>query len=137
MSFFELIPSALDLTRSLFRQEWSHPMFLEIAKSFSFFLSLLSLYPVLASAFFLPASRWQERLEISLPYVALAACICFTSGYLFSRPSPESPQGKSLITTLPVRLFFCALAGMAILFAVVSYLEEYYLPLLPHGCCTP
>ncbi|MGP8270573.1 MAG: hypothetical protein ACLQLH_10940 [Terracidiphilus sp.] len=112
-------------------------MLLEIAKSFSFFLSLLSLYPVMACAFFLPASRWQERLEISLPYVALSACVCFASGYLFSRPSPEAPQRKSLITTLPVRLFFCALAGMVILFAVVCYLEEYYVPLLPHGCCRP
>jgi len=27
------------------------------------------------------------------------------------------------------------MAGMAILFAVSWYLEEYYVPLLPHGCC--
>ena len=112
-------------------------MLLELSKSLSFFLSLFSLYPVLASAFFVPASRWQERLEITLPYVALSACICFLSGYLFSRPSPENPQGDSLIATLPVRLFFCALACMAVLFIVVGYLESYYLPLLPHKCCRP
>jgi hypothetical protein len=113
------------------------PMLLEIGKSLSFFLSLISLYPLMASAFFVPGSRWQERLEISLPYIALAACLCFASGNLFSRPSPDNPEGESLITTLPVRLFFCALIGMAILFAVVGYLEVYYIPVLPHGCCRP
>ena len=99
-------------------------MLLEIGKSLSFFLSLISLYPLMASAFFVPGSRWQERLEISLPYIALAACLCFASGNLFSRPSPDNPEGESLI-------------GMAILFAVVGYLEVYYIPVLPHGCCRP
>jgi hypothetical protein len=112
-------------------------MLLELARTLSFFLSILSLYPVLVSAFFVPGSRWQERLEMALLYIALAACVCFVSGLLFSWPSAENPDGERLMSTLPVRLFLWAMAGMAILFAVSWYLEEYYVPLLRHDCCKP
>jgi hypothetical protein len=112
-------------------------MLLEIGRALSFFLSILSLFPVLRSAFFVPGSHWQERLAMSLVYVALAACVCFASGLLFCWPSPANPNGKSLTSTLPVQMLLWALAGMTVLFAVSWYLEEYYVPLLPHPCCRP
>jgi hypothetical protein len=111
-------------------------MFLELLKPISFFLSMLSLYPVLVSAFFVPGSRWEERLELALLRVAFAACICFASGLIYSWPSHANPDAaEPLLATLPVRLFFWTVAGMALLFAVSWYLEEYYLPLTRHTCC--
>jgi hypothetical protein len=112
-------------------------MLLEIGRALSFLLSILSLFPVLRSAFFVPGSHWQERLAMSLLYIALAACVCLASGLLFAWPSPANPHGQSLTSTLPVRMLLCALGGMAVLFAVSLYLEEYYVPLLPHPCCRP
>jgi cation transport ATPase len=106
-------------------------MVLELSKALSFFASILSLYPVMLSAFFVPGSHWQDRLAMSLLKIALAACICFASGLLFVWPSQTNPEaGHPLMSTLPVRLFFCALAGMAVLFVLSWYLEEYYVPLL-------
>jgi len=89
-------------------------MLLELARALSFFLSVLSLYPVLMSAFFVPGTSWKERLVKALLDVAFAACVCFSSGILFIWPSRTSPQsGQSLLASLPVRLFFLALAGMS------------------------
>jgi hypothetical protein len=106
-------------------------MFLELGKALSFLISILSLYPVALSAFFVPGSRWQERLTMSLLRIAFAACACFASGLLFSLPSPANPEtGQSLMSTLPVRMFFWALMGMTVLFVLSWYLEEYYVPLL-------
>jgi hypothetical protein len=112
-------------------------MLLEIGRALSFFLSMLSLYPVLMSAFFVPGTHWQERLTMSLLYIALSSSICLASGFLFTRPSPGNPKGQALTSTLPVRMLLWALAAMTILFAVTWYLEEYYVPLLPHPCCKP
>jgi hypothetical protein len=97
---------------------------------------MLSLYPVLGSAFFVPGSQWQERLGMALLKVALAACISFASGLLFSWPT-RTQAGQPLLETLPVRLFFWAMTGMALLFALSWYLEVYYLPWLRHDCCRP
>ena len=104
-------------------------MLLELGKALSFFVSILSLYALMASAFFVPGSRWQDRLSDSLLWIVLSACLCFASGMLFQRP-PASSEAEPLTHTLPVRLFFWSLAGMAILFLVSWYLEEYYVPLL-------
>jgi hypothetical protein len=112
-------------------------MLLELGRALSFFFSMLSLYPVLVSAFFVPGSRWQERLVLALLYVVLAACACLISGLLFSRPSPANPDGDALLSTLPVRMFLWAMLGMAVLFTVTWYLEEFYVPMLHHGCCRP
>lgn len=93
------------------------------------------------SAFFIPGTHWQERLAMALLKAALAACICFASGVLFSWPSSANRQAthreatQPLLSTLPVRLFFWATAGMAILFAVSWYLEAYYVPLALRNCC--
>jgi hypothetical protein len=113
-------------------------MLLELARPLSFILSILSLYPVLVSAFFVPGTHWQERLGMAVLYIALAACICFMSGLLFAWPTRTVPAtGQPLLTTLPVRLFFWAMTAMTILFAVSWYLEEFYLPMLRHDCCRP
>jgi hypothetical protein len=48
-----------------------------------------------------------------------AAAICFYSGMVFSWPSKSNPNAfQRLTSTMPVRLFFWALACIAVLFAV-------------------
>ena len=102
-------------------------MLLEVGKAFSFIISILSLYALLVSAFFVPGSTWEDRLVDSLLRIALAGCVCFASGLMFrSGERAEVP----LMRTLPVRLFLWSLAGMALLFFLCWYLEEYYVPLL-------
>jgi hypothetical protein len=111
-------------------------MLLELLRPLSFFLSLLSLYPVMLSAFFVPGSHWEERLEMALLRVAFAACVCLASGLLYSWHSHSAPQAaEPLLSTLPVRLFMWGIAGMALLFALSWWLDTYYIPLLPHDCC--
>jgi hypothetical protein len=106
-------------------------MFLDIGRALSFILSILSLYAVLESAFFVPGSDWLERLSLSLLRIAIAGCVCFVSGMLFAMPSTKHESSDAPLTsTLPVQLFFWTMAGVVILFAVSSYLEVYYLPLL-------
>jgi hypothetical protein len=113
-------------------------MLLELLKPLSFLASLLSLYPVLLSAFFVPGTRWEERLAMALLRLALAGCICFTSGFLFAIPEiGGSGAHEPILRTLPVRVFFCAVSGMAVLFALTWWLDTYYVPLLRHGCCRP
>ena len=104
-------------------------MFLELGRAISFLVSLLSLYPAMFSAFFVPGARWEERLALALDHVALSACLCFASGLLFAW-TPHSKSTHSLLATPPVRLFFCTLAAMAAMFVASWYLEEYYVPLL-------
>ena len=108
-------------------------MLLELLRPVSFFLSMLSLYPVLGSAFVVPGTRGEERLWMALLRLAVAGCLCFASGLLFRQ---EARRG-TLLTTLPVRLFFCAVGGMAVLFCLSWWLDAHYVPLLRHGCCRP
>ncbi len=106
-------------------------MFLEIGRGLSFILSILSLYAVLEGAFFIPGSDWLERLNLSLLRIAIAACACFASGILFALPRVKHAESDMPITsTLPVQMFFWAMAGVAILSVVSWYLEVYYVPLL-------
>jgi hypothetical protein len=112
-------------------------MLLELARTLSFFLSMLSLYPVLMNAFFAPGAQWHERLAAALLYIALAACVCFMSGLVYSRPSLANPDGELLMATFPVRMFLWSMVGMALLFALTWYLEEYFVPLMRHDCCRP
>jgi hypothetical protein len=111
-------------------------MLLELARPLSFFLAMLSLFPVMMSAFFVPGARWEERLAMALLKVAFSACICFASGLLYAWHSPPAPeQPEPLLSTLPVRLFLWALLGMAVLFVVSWYLDTYYVPLARRDCC--
>jgi hypothetical protein len=111
-------------------------MLLELARPFSFFLSMLSLYPAMLSAFFVPGARWEERLEMALLRIVFAACVCFASGLLYAWHSPAAQKPpEPLLSTLPVRLFLWAFVGMALLFALSWYLDTYYVPMARHDCC--
>jgi hypothetical protein len=103
-------------------------MILDIAKALSFFASILSLYPVVMSAFFVPGTRWEDRLILALARVGLAGCICLLSGILFARPWHADPRGEHLIATLPVRIYLWTVAGVAVLFTVLWYFDN---PLVP------
>lgn len=98
---------------------------LELAKAISLLVSILSLYWVAISAFFVPGSQWHDRLWIAGLKLLAAAAICFYSGMIFSWPSRTNPTAfQRLTSTTPVRLFFWALAGIAVLFALSWYLAE-------------
>jgi hypothetical protein len=102
-------------------------MLLDLGRAISLILSYISLYALLDSAFFVPATRWEDRLIASFSRVGLAACVCLASGLLFRESKvPEVP----LMRTLPVRLFLWTLLGASTLFALSWYLEVYYVPLL-------
>jgi hypothetical protein len=106
-------------------------MILDIAKALSFFLSILSLYPVVLSAFFVPGSHWQERLAMAAAKIALAGCVCLLSGMLFSKPwRADYEGGERLLATLPMRVYLWTIAGVAVLFFLSWFLEECYVPYL-------
>jgi hypothetical protein len=111
-------------------------MLLELARPLSFMLSMLSLYPVMMSAFFVPGAHWEDRLSMALLRVAFAGCICFASGLLYAWNSPAAHEPpEPLLSTLPVRLFLWSVAGMALLFVLSWYLDTYYVPLARRDCC--
>lgn len=103
-------------------------MILDIAKALSFFASILSLYPVVVSAFFVPGSRWEDRLVVALARVGLAGCTCLLSGILFAQPWRADAHGEHLLATLPVRLYLWTVAGVAVLFALSWYFDVPYVP---------
>jgi len=111
-------------------------MLLDLARALSFFLSIVSLYWATIGAFFVPGSTWEERLTVALLRLGLAACICFFSGILFSWPSgPRRQRPLPLTSTLPVQLFFWALAGITILFLSSWYLASYPCSIdISHDC---
>ena len=102
-------------------------MLLDLGRATSLILSYISLYALLDSAFFVPATRWEDRLIASFSRIGFAACVCLASGILFRESQvPEIP----LMRTLPVRLFLWTLLGASILFGLSWYLDVYYVPLL-------
>ena len=104
-------------------------MFLDLARAITFILSILMLYWVMLSAFFVPGTHWQERLAECALRIGLAACVCLASGLIFAwRPRTPSKIGPSPIATLPMRLFFWGMGAMAGLFVLSWYLEEYFIP---------
>lgn len=111
-------------------------MLLELLRPLSFFVSILSLYPVMMNAFFVPGTRWEERLEMALLRIGFAACICFASGILYSWPTRSTPEpAEPLFSTLPVRMFIWTVFGVTLLFALSWYLDVYYVPLALRDCC--
>jgi hypothetical protein len=99
-------------------------MLLELGKAGSFFLSILTLYRVAVSAFFVPGSQWQDRLSITLGRLLIAACVSLGSGMIFCWPARSNPDaGQSLISTLPVRLFFWGATALVLFFAAFWYLR--------------
>ena len=104
---------------------------IDLGKVVSLALGILSLYQVMLSAFFVPGLSGEDRLLLSLPRIAIAACVCFASGVLFALSAHPSLKDLAAVrSTLPVRLFFTAMTAMAALFALSWYLEVYYVPLL-------
>ena len=98
-------------------------MFIDLGKALSFLCSLLSLYWVAGAAFFSPWTRWQDRMVLVLLRLILAAAVCFMSCLLFRWPVKSNPDaGQQLLTTLPVKLFFWAAAGITLLFFASWYL---------------
>ena len=98
-------------------------MLLEFGKAVSFVLSILSLYRVAISAFFVQATPWQARLWMALPAAGIAACVCCASGLVFRWPARSNPEaGLPLRSSLPVMLMLWVLPGMTVLFAVGWYL---------------
>ncbi len=102
-------------------------MFLDLGRVLSFFLSILSLWYLLDTAFFLPATTWEQRLVASLARVVLAACVCIASGLLFRH---SARTAVPLSRTLPIRLLLWTLLGGTVLFALAWFLDVYYVPLL-------
>jgi hypothetical protein len=106
-------------------------MLLEIARTLSFFVSMLALYPVVAGAFFVPGSHWQDRLILALARMGLAGCLALVSGILFAKPwLYHDGAGRRLMAALPVRIYFWTTLGVAVLFLLSWYLEEFYVPYL-------
>lgn len=109
-------------------------MFVELGRAVTFILSIVVMYWVMLSAFFVPGTRWEERLGECAIRVAVAACVSFASGLLFAWP-PAGRRGTppAAIATLPMRLFFWGMGAMAGLFALSWYIEEYFLPAARKG----
>ena len=100
-------------------------MFRELARAVALILSIISLYALLVSAFFVPGSTWQTRLLSSTETLAMSACVCFASGLLFSISTKTEPP---VSRTLPVQLFWWTLGGTVLMFLLSRYLEVYYIP---------
>ncbi len=102
-------------------------MLLDLGRAFTFLLSILSLYALIDTAFFLTATTWQQRLMASITRVVLAASISYASGLLFHRKTnPNIPISR----TLPVRIFLWTLSAVIVLFTLAWLLDAYYVPLL-------
>jgi hypothetical protein len=100
-------------------------LMLELAKAVSFLVCILSIYWTAISAFFVPGAQWEERLWLAGFKLLAAAAVCFYSGMVFSWPSRTNPTAfQRLTATMPVRLFFWAVAGIAVLFALSWYLAN-------------
>lgn len=95
-------------------------------------MSILSLCALLDTAFFIPATRWEDRFVASLARIIIAGCVSFISGVLFHFSQPQVPVSR----TLPVRLFLWAISCFSLFFVLGWYLDAYYMPLywrnLPH-----
>jgi hypothetical protein len=105
---------------------------LQIAKFLGLVLSILSLCVLMAHAFFVPGSPWQDRLLDGLAMLGLAWSVCFASGLIFEIPDRRFDPGPSLrlTQTLPVRLFFWAVGLMAVLFVVSWFLAVDFVPMI-------
>ncbi|MGA7157210.1 MAG: hypothetical protein WBY53_10200 [Acidobacteriaceae bacterium] len=97
---------------------------LELAKALTFFASLLSLYWTALTAFFIPGTRWEDRLYLAVAKLAITAFICCFSGLIFRWPSRTNPDANQpLAATLPVRLFLWGAAAITLLFLTSWYLS--------------
>jgi uncharacterized membrane protein YdcZ (DUF606 family) len=105
-------------------------VFRELAKLAALILTILSIYALLASAFFVPGSPWNQRLLTSVETLAMTGCVCFASGLLFrlTNQSVNGQQEPPVTRTLPVQLFFWSVGATVLMFLLSRYLEVYYIP---------
>jgi hypothetical protein len=102
----------------------------ELAKVAALILTIISIYALLVSAFFVPGSPWHQRLLTSVETLAMTGCVCFASGLIF-RLSAQSASGQkepAVMRTLPVQLFFWSVGATVLMFLLSRYLEVYYIP---------
>ncbi|KAA6463284.1 hypothetical protein DYQ86_08185 [Acidobacteria bacterium AB60] len=100
-------------------------MLLDLAKALSFFACIVVVYHAAINTFFDPGVRWEERLLLALLKLALAACVCLFSGFLFTWPSSTNPdRGLALSATLPVRFFLWSSAAIVALFLASWYFSD-------------
>jgi hypothetical protein len=100
-------------------------MLLDLAKALSFFTCIVAVYHAAIHPFFVPGARWEERLALALMKLALAACVCFLSGMVFTWPTRTNPdRSLQLTSTLPVRFFFWSSLGIAGLFLSSWYFSD-------------
>ncbi len=107
-------------------------MFRELAKAVALILTIISIYALLCSVFFVPGSPWQQRLLTSIETLAMTGCVCFASGLLFSitTQSVNGQEVPPVTRTLPVQLFFWSLGGVVLMFLLSRYLEVFYIPFI-------
>lgn len=100
-------------------------MLLDLTKALSFFACIVVVYHTAIHTFFVPGAKWEERLALALLKLALAACVCFLSGMIFTFPTRTNPdRALSLTATLPVRFFFWSAASIVVLFVVSWYFTD-------------
>lgn len=99
-------------------------MLLDLFKAISFFVDIALLYGVAISAFFVPGSGWGERLDAALARLVIAAIACLLSGLIFTINS-RSRTIRSLLTTLPLQLFFWGFGTIALLFVSSWFFDSY------------
>ena len=106
-------------------------MILDIGKAFTFLLSIVSLYYVVLSAFLCPEPTGKTGSNLLWRRLEWPRAFVLRADLLFSwRTQTGHEQGDPLMSTLPVRMFFLTLVGVAILFALAWYLDAYYVPQL-------
>lgn len=98
---------------------------LEVAKTLSFVVCILTLYHAAIHSFFIPGAHWRERLVFMLVRLAFAACVCYLSGMLFVWPSSANPDRNLTLThTPPVRLYLWGMVCIAGLFVVGWFFSD-------------
>ena len=101
-------------------------MLLDLSRALSFFVGIVSLYWAGISAFFVPATGWNERLLTTLVRLSLSAGVCLVSGLCFAWPvKARLRTPRFLMSTLPVQLFLWGSIVIAVLFVSSWYLDSY------------
>ncbi len=107
-------------------------MLLELARPLSLIAVILSLLGLFHAAFLEQDASTLQHLEDCLGPLLLAAAAAIAGGLLFlparrARIVPIS-RSRALWSTFPMRVFYCGIAGMALLFVAAWYFETYLLP---------
>lgn len=99
-------------------------MLLELAKPAALISSILSLLAVFHAAFFLPATRIEDRMIESLIRLLLAAAIALIGGLIFRLGTRQHSNSLLLTDTLPIQLFCWATGVILVLFLLSWYVES-------------